>query len=431
MSQTLQAVRGMNDILPDEAEFWELFEDTIRSWLKGYGYRPIRLPIVEPTPLFKRAIGEVTDIVEKEMYSFIDGLNGEALTLRPEGTAGCVRAVIEHNLAARQTQRLYYIGQMFRHERPQKGRYRQFHQVGVESFGMAGPDIDAEMILMGARLWGDLGLEGIELQLNSLGQPEERAQHRAALITYFEENAELLDEEAKRRLHTNPLRILDTKNPAMQDLCTAAPKLIDYLGDESLAHFEGVQRVLRDAGVPYKINPRLVRGLDYYNLTVFEWVTDRLGAQGTVCAGGRYDGLVSQLGGKPTPACGFAMGVERLIALIKESGGEPAAPAPDVYFVHQGEAASRLAFRVAEGLRDQGINVLLHCGGGSFKSQMKKADGSGAAFAVIIGDDEALTGEAQLKPLREAGSAQLKLKVDDLAEAIIGQMIDSDETDEE
>jgi histidyl-tRNA synthetase len=393
MSQTLQAVRGMNDILPDEAEFWELFEDTIRAWLKGYGYRPIRLPIVEPTPLFKRAIGEVTDIVEKEMYSFIDGLNGEALTLRPEGTAGCVRAVIEHNLAARQTQRLYYFGQMFRHERPQKGRYRQFHQVGVESFGMAGPDIDAEMILMGARLWGDLGLEGIELQLNSLGQPEERAQHRAALITYFEENAELLDEEAKRRLHTNPLRILDTKNPAMQDLCTAAPKLIDYLGDESLAHFEGVQRVLRDAGVPYKINPRLVRGLDYYNLTVFEWVTDRLGAQGTVCAGGRYDGLVSQLGGKPAPACGFAMGVERLIALIKESGGEPAALAPDVYFVHQGEAASRLAFRVAEGLRDQGINVLLHCGGGSFKSQMKRADGSGAAFAVIIGDDEALTGK--------------------------------------
>ena len=431
MSQVLQAVRGMNDILPDEAEFWELFEDTIRSWLKSYGYRPIRLPIVEPTPLFKRAIGEVTDIVEKEMYSFIDGLNGEALTLRPEGTAGCVRAVIEHNLAARQTQRLYYIGQMFRHERPQKGRYRQFHQVGVESFGFAGPDIDAEMILMGARLWGDLGLDGIELQINSLGQPEERAQHRASLITYFEENAELLDEEAKRRLHTNPLRILDTKNPAMQDLCSAAPKLIDYLGAESLAHFEGVQRVLCDAGVPYKINPRLVRGLDYYNLTVFEWVTDKLGAQGTVCAGGRYDGLVSQLGGKPVAACGFAMGVERLIALIKESGGEPAAPAPDVYFVHQGEAASRLAFRVAEGLRDQGINVLLHCGGGSFKSQMKKADSSGAAFAVIIGDDEASTGEAQLKSLREEGSAQQKVKVDDLAEAIVGYLIDSDETDEE
>ena len=427
MSQTLQAVRGMNDILPDEAEFWELFEDTIRSWLKSYGYRPIRMPIVEPTPLFKRAIGEVTDIVEKEMYSFIDSLNGEPLTLRPEGTAGCVRAVIQHNLIARQPQRLYYIGQMFRHERPQKGRYRQFHQVGVEALGYQGPDIDAEMILMGARLWADLGLDGIALQLNSLGQPEERALHRAALIAYFEENAELLDEDGKRRLHTNPLRILDTKNPAMQDLCAAAPKLIDYLGAESLAHFEGVQRVLRDAGIPFTINPRLVRGLDYYNLTVFEWVTDRLGAQGTVCAGGRYDGLVGQLGGKAAAACGFAMGIERLIALIKDAGGEPAAPAPDVYLVHQGDEASRLAFRVAEGLRDQGVNVLLHCGGGSFKSQMKKADGSGAAFAVIIGDDEAATGEAQLKALREEGMAQQKLKIDALAEAIIGQLIDSDE----
>jgi histidyl-tRNA synthetase len=427
MSQALQAVRGMNDILPDEAEFWELFEDTIRSWLKAYGYRPIRLPIVEPTPLFKRAIGEVTDIVEKEMYSFIDSLNGEPLTLRPEGTAGCVRAVIQHNLIARQPQRLYYIGQMYRHERPQKGRYRQFHQVGVEALGYDGPDIDAEMILMGARLWGDLGLDGIELQLNSLGQPEERAQHRAALIAYLEEHAELLDEDGKRRLYTNPLRILDTKNPALQDLCGAAPKLIDYLGAESLAHFEGVQRVLRDAGIPFTINPRLVRGLDYYNLTVFEWVTDRLGAQGTVCAGGRYDGLVGQLGGKAAPACGFAMGIERLIALISDAGGAPVAPAPDVYVVHQGDAASRLAFRVAEGLRDQGISALLHCGGGSFKSQMKKADGSGATFAVIIGDDEASTGEAQLKPLREEGAAQRKLKVDDLADAIIGQLIDSDE----
>ncbi len=427
MSQKLQAVRGMNDILPDEAAFWELFEETIRSWLKSYGYRPIRLPVVEPTPLFKRAIGEVTDIVEKEMYSFIDGLNGEALTLRPEGTAGCVRAVIEHNLAARQTQRLYYIGQMFRHERPQKGRYRQFHQVGVESFGIAGPDIDAEMIVMGARLWADLGLDGIELQLNSLGQPDERLQHRTALIAYFEANTELLDEEAKRRLYTNPLRILDTKNPAMQDLCSRAPMLIDYLGAESLAHFEGVQRVLRDAGIPFAINPRLVRGLDYYNLTVFEWVTDKLGAQGTVCAGGRYDGLVGQLGGKAMPACGFAMGVERLIALIKESGGEPLAPAPDVYLVHQGDEASRLAFRVAEGLRDHGIDVLLHCGGGSFKSQMKKADGCGANFAVIIGEDEASTGEAQLKSLRREGIEQRKLKVDDLAEAIIDQIIDSDE----
>ncbi len=427
MSQTLQSVRGMNDILPDEAEFWELFEDTVRSWLKGYGYRPIRLPIVEPTPLFKRAIGEVTDIVEKEMYSFEDSLNGEQLTLRPEGTAGCVRALIQHNLAARQTQRLYYLGQMFRHERPQKGRYRQFHQVGVEAFGFTGPDIDAEMILMGARLWDDLGLDGIALQINSLGQPAERAEHRAALIAYLEGYVDILDEEARRRLYTNPLRILDTKNPALQDMCAAAPKLIDYLGGESLTHFEGVQQILRDAGIPFAINPRLVRGLDYYNLTVFEWVTDKLGAQGTVCAGGRYDGLVEQLGGKPTPACGFAMGVERLIALVREAGGEPAAPAPDVYVVHQGEAAARLAFRVAEGLRDQGLNALLHCGGGSFKSQMKKADGSGAAFAVIIGDDEASTGEAQLKALRAEGVAQRKLKVDELAEAIIDHMIDSDE----
>jgi histidyl-tRNA synthetase len=427
MSQTLQGVRGMNDILPDEAEFWETFEEIVRSWLKGYGYRPIRLPIVEPTPLFKRAIGEVTDIVEKEMYSFIDSLNGDALTLRPEGTAGCVRAVIEHNLIARQPQRLYYVGQMFRHERPQKGRYRQFHQVGVEALGYAGPDIDAEMILMGARLWADLGLDGIELQINSLGQAAERLQHRAALIAFFEENADLLDADSKRRLYTNPLRILDTKNPELQPLCAAAPRLIDFLGPESLGHFEGVQRVLRDAGLPFTVNPRLVRGLDYYNLTVFEWVTDRLGAQGTICAGGRFDGLVEQLGGKPAPACGFAMGVERLIALVREAGGAPAAPAPDVYLVHQGDQASRLAFRVAEGLRDQGIDVLLHCGGGSFKSQMKKADGSGATFAVIIGDDEAATGEAQLKPLREEGAAQLKVKVDDLTEAIIGQLIDSEE----
>ena len=429
MSQALQAVRGMPDILPAEAEFWEMFEDTVRSWLKAYGYRPIRMPLVEPTPLFKRAIGEVTDIVEKEMYSFVDSLNGEPLTLRPEGTAGCVRAVVQHNLAAQQPQRLYYLGAMFRHERPQKGRYRQFHQVGVEAFGYPGPDIDAEMILMGARLWADLGLDGIALQLNSLGQPEERAKHRAELVAYFEANAELLDEDARRRLRTNPLRILDTKNPAMQDLCAAAPRLIDFLGEESLAHFEGVQRVLRDAGIPYSVNPRLVRGLDYYNLTCFEWVTDRLGAQGTVCAGGRYDGLVAQLGGKPTPACGFAMGVERLIALIRDSGGEPAAPAPDVYVVHQGDAATRLAFRAAEGLRDQGINVVLHCGGGSFKSQMKKADASGALFAVVIGDDEATVGEAQLKPLREEGAGQTQLKVDDLAEAIIGQLIDIQEED--
>jgi histidyl-tRNA synthetase len=315
---------------------------------------------------------------------------------------------------------------MYRHERPQKGRYRQFHQVGVEALGFSGPDIDAEQILMGARLWDDLGLDGIKLQLNTLGQPEERARHRAELIAYFESHAELLDEDAKRRLHTNPLRILDSKNPAMQEMIIGAPKLIDHLGEESLAHFAGVQQVLRDAGQPFEINPRLVRGLDYYNLTVFEWVTDRLGAQGTVCAGGRFDGLVQQLGGKSAPACGFAMGVERLIALIRESGGEPALQSVDVYLVHQGEAASRLAPRVAEGLRDHGIDVLFHCGGGSFKSQMKKADASGATFAVIIGDDEAAAGEVTLKPLREEG-AQKRVSVDNVADEIMNSFMDWEE----
>lgn len=430
MSQHIQSVRGMNDILPGEAEFWDVFEETVRSWLKSYGYRPIRLPIVEPTPLFKRAIGEVTDIVEKEMYSFVDSLNGEPLTLRPEGTAGCVRALIQHKLAAQQPQRLYYQGQMFRHERPQKGRYRQFNQVGVESFGFSGPDIDAEQILMGARLWADLGLDGIRLQLNTLGQPEERANHRAELIAYFEKYADVLDEDARRRLYTNPLRILDSKNPALQELIVMAPLLTNHLGSDSMAHFEGVQQVLRDAGQPFEINRRLVRGLDYYNLTVFEWVTDRLGAQGTVCAGGRYDGLVEQLGGKSTPACGFAMGVERLVALIRESGGEPALEGIDVYLVHQGEAASRLAPRVAEGLRDQGINVLFHCGDGGFKSQMKKADASGAAFAVIIGDDEANAGQVMLKPLRANGemqNEQRRVGVDSIADEIMNSFLDWEE----
>ena len=431
MSKAIQSVRGMNDILPGESELWELFEDTIRSWLKSYGYSPIRLPIVEPTPLFKRAIGEVTDIVEKEMYSFEDSLNGENLTLRPEGTAGCVRAVIQHNLAAQRPQRLYYMGQMFRHERPQKGRYRQFNQVGVESFGFAGPDIDAEQIVMGARLWDDLGLDGIKLQLNSLGQSEERAKYRDGLITYFEKYQDMLDEDAKRRLYTNPLRILDSKNPTMQEMIAGAPRLMEHLGSESLAHFEGVQQVLRDVGIPYEINTRLVRGLDYYNLTVFEWVTDQLGAQGTVCAGGRYDGLVEQLSGKPTPACGFAMGVERLVTLIRESGGDPAPESVDVYLVHQGDAASRLAPRVAEGLRDQGIDVLFNCGGGSFKSQMKKADASGAAFAVIIGDDEANAGEVTLKPLRaseDGQNEQKRVSVDRIGEEIMNAFFDGEES---
>ncbi len=434
MSKTIQSVRGMNDILPGESELWELFEETIRSWLKSYGYRPIRMPIVEPTSLFRRAIGEVTDIVEKEMYSFEDTLNGENLTLRPEGTAGCVRALIQHNLAAQRPQRLYYMGPMFRHERPQKGRYRQFNQVGVEAFGFPGPDIDAELILMGARLWDDLGLDGIRLEINSLGQSEERAQYRANLIAYFEKYRDALDEDARRRLYTNPLRILDSKNPYMQALIAEAPKLMAHLGAESMAHFEGVQQTLRDVGVPYTINSRLVRGLDYYNLTVFEWVTDRLGAQGTVCAGGRYDGLVEQLGGKPTPGCGYAMGVERLIALIRDMGGDPAPAGIDVYFVYQGEAASRLAPRVAERLRDQSIDVLFHCGGGSFKAQMKKADASGAYFAVIIGDDEAAAGEVTLKYLRETSAdgetgRQQRVAVDRLGEEIMNALFEGEETD--
>ena len=431
MSNRLQAVRGMNDILPDEAESWEWLEEVLRGWLKSYGYRPIRMPIVEPTPLFKRAIGEVTDIVEKEMYSFVDSLNGEPLTLRPEGTAGCVRAVIQHNVAAERPQRLYYMGQMFRHERPQKGRYRQFHQVGVEAFGFAGPDVDAEQILMGARLWQDLGLDNIRLELNSLGQPEERAAHRAALIAYFEAHQDQLDEDALRRLHSNPLRILDTKNQDMQALVTNAPRLMDYLGAESLAHFERVQALVRHAGISFTINPRLVRGLDYYNLTVFEWVTDALGAQGTVCAGGRYDGLVEQLGGKPTPACGFALGVERLLALLQDADSLPRAEAPDVYLIHQGEAAGDLAIRVAESLRDTGLDVVYHCGGGSFKSQMKRADHSGAPLAVIIGDDEVTKGEVTVKAMRqkdwaegETADNQIRVALDDLAEHIMSQWTD-------
>jgi len=424
MSKNLQAIRGMNDILPDEADHWELFEEIVRDWLRAYGYRPIRMPLVEPTPLFERAIGAVTDIVEKEMYSFVDSLNGENLTLRPEGTAGCVRAVMQHNLLYDGPKRLYYMGPMFRHERPQKGRYRQFHQVGVEALGFAGPDIDAEQILMCMRLWDDLGLDDVRLELNSLGQLEERQRHRADLIAYLESHAEALDEDARRRLHSNPLRILDSKNPAMQEMIEGAPKLLSYLGDESLRHFEGVQAILKDAGIPYRINQRMVRGLDYYNLTVFEWVTDRLGAQGTVCAGGRYDGLLSQLGGKPAPACGFAMGIERLLALWREQDDQAAEGgliAPDVYLVHQGERAQRFAFRVAEELRNTGFSVQMHCGGGSFKSQMKRADGSGAPLGVIIGDDEAVANEVSLKLLRETAEQQ-RVAFDQLAN-VIGDLL--------
>ncbi len=404
--ETLQAVKGMNDILPDEATLWLWFEDTVRDWLEGYGYRNIRMPLVEPTALFKRAIGEVTDIVEKEMYSFEDSLNGDQLTLRPEGTASCVRAVLQHNLLYNAPQRLWYAGQMFRHERPQKGRYRQFHQIGVEALGFAGPDIDAEQIVMCARLWKELGIKDVALQINTLGDAASRQRHREKLIAYFEQHKDKLDAEAQRRLYSNPLRILDTKNPAMQDLVAAAPNLMDELDPEALCHFGEVQAILTRHGITFEINPRLVRGLDYYNRTVFEWVTTRLGAQGTICAGGRYDGLIEQIGGKPAPACGFAMGVERLLALLQEDGLQnPVAPL-DVYVVHQGEQAQNLAWRVAESLRDDGVRVLLHCGGGSFKSQMKKADASAAACAVIVGDDEVAANEVTLKPLRGGGEQQ-------------------------
>lgn len=417
MSQAIQAVRGMNDILPDEAVLWEELEETLRSWLRSYGYRNLRTPLLEPTALFRRAIGEATDIVEKEMYSFVDELNGEALTLRPEATASTVRAAIQHNLLYGSPQRLYYMGPMYRHERPQKGRYRQFHQVGAEALGYAGPDVDAELLLMCARLWGDLGLDDIKLQLNSIGSAEERGRHRAELVQYLQKHEQDLDADARRRMHTNPLRVLDSKNPLMQPLIEAAPRLLEHLGEDSLSHFDGVQQVLRDAGIPYSINPRMVRGLDYYNLTVFEWVTDRLGAQGTVCGGGRYDGLFEQIGGKPTPAIGFAMGLERLLALMQDArAAEPAAQC-EVYVVHQGNAADRVAFGVAEELRNHGLSVMQHCGGGSFKAQMKKADASGAALAVIIGEEEAASNEVSLKHLRQERE-QLRVAREALAESV-------------
>ena len=416
MSSNLQSIRGMNDMLPADADTWRFFEDTVRAWLESYGYREIRTPILENTALFKRAIGEVTDIVEKEMYTFIDELNGESLTLRPEGTASCVRAVVQNNLIYDGGKRLWYMGPMFRHERPQKGRYRQFHQVGVEAMGFAGPDVDAEHILMSADLWKRLGISPA-LELNTLGDAEARRRHRERLIKYFEANVDVLDEDAKRRLHANPLRILDTKNPAMQALVEAAPKLMDDLDEESLAHFDAVQRLLHDLGIEYRINMRLVRGLDYYNRTVFEWVTDKLGAQGTVCAGGRFDGLIEQLGGKPAPACGFAMGIERLLALLEVEGIKPEHRAPDVYLVHAGEQAAAWAWQVARDLREKNVSVLMHAGGGSFKSQMKKADGSGARFAAIIGDNEAANRKMSLKPLRMEAE-QAIVNIDEAADIL-------------
>ncbi|RYF31739.1 MAG: histidine--tRNA ligase [Comamonadaceae bacterium] len=411
--EKLVAVKGMNDILPPESARWEWLEAKVRALMARYAYRNIRTPIVEPTPLFVRGLGEVTDIVEKEMYSFEDRLNGEQLTLRPEATAGVVRAVAEHSLLYDGGKRLYYMGPMFRHERPQRGRYRQFHQIGAEALGFSGAEVDAELILLAQSLWRELGLQHVRLELNSLGEPDERKAHRAALIAYFEANAAVLDEEARRRLHSNPLRILDTKNPAMQELVEAAPRLIDFLGVKSLAHFDAVKSILTANGVPWTVNPRLVRGMDYYNLTVFEFVTDQLGSQGTICGGGRYDYLIEQIGGKPAPAVGWALGVERVLDLLKEQTHAVPALAPDVYAVIPNVAALPTAVSTIERLRALGVSVQMHAtpaggeGMGSMKSQFKKADASGAHYALVFGDDELSRGMVVVKSLRDgAGGAQ-------------------------
>jgi len=416
--QPLQAVKGMNDILPPESARWEWLEAKMRSVLQRYGYQNVRTPVVEPTALFVRGIGEVTDIVEKEMYAFEDKMNGDQLALRPEGTAGVVRAMIEHSFLREGGKRLYYFGQMFRHERPQKGRYRQFHQMGIEALGFAGPDVDAEVILLARTLWRELGLvEGrdVVLEINCLGQSDERKAHREALIAYLEQHQDLLDEEAKRRMYSNPLRVLDTKNPAMQAMAEAAPKLLDFLGEASLAHFNGVKALLDAVGLQYRINPRLVRGLDYYNLTVFEWVTDKLGAQGTICAGGRYDGLIEQLGGKSTPAVGFGLGLERLLLLLETLGTEMDLPVPDAYAIVPSAQGLGQVMQTLEALRAAGVSVVLHPGQGSMKSQFKKADASGARLALIFGEDELARGEVGLKPLREEGQPQSSRKLAEVA----------------
>jgi len=396
----LHAITGMKDVLPADSARWERLEAHVREWLAAYGYSNVRTPVLEHTRLFTRGIGEVTDIVEKEMYSFTDALNGDSLTLRPEMTAGAVRAAIEHNFLYERPQRVWSLGPVFRHERPQRGRYRQFHQIDVEALGFAGPDVDAELILMLARLWKILGIKDVRLELNSLGQAGERAAHRQALVEHLQAHANVLDEDARRRLHTNPLRVLDTKNPAMQNLANSAPRLFDFLGAQSRAHFDGVCARLEDAGIAYTLNPRLVRGLDYYNLTVFEWTTDRLGAQGTVCGGGRFDGLFELLGGKPTPAVGFAIGMERLLDLWTQDVDFDAPAQCQVYVVHQSDAAQRQAMKLSEQLRDAGLRVMVHAGAGGFKAQFKRADSSGAAAAVIVGEDEMQNGQVSVKWLR-------------------------------
>ncbi|MDO6682556.1 MULTISPECIES: histidine--tRNA ligase [unclassified Oceanobacter] len=410
MSKKIKAIRGMNDILPAQSPVWQYLEGTVKDLLAGHGYDEIRMPVVESTNLFKRSIGEVTDIVEKEMYTF-DDRNGDSLTLRPEGTASCVRACEEHGLLYNQTQRLWYTGPMFRHERPQRGRYRQFFQVGVETFGIATADIDAELILMTARLWQQLGLKDVvTLQLNTLGSNAARAEYRAALVAYLSQFKDQLDEDSQRRLESNPLRVLDSKDPNTQALLADAPQLHDHLDDDSREHFAKLRAILDAAGVAYEINQRLVRGLDYYNKTVFEWVTDQLGSQGTVCAGGRYDGLVEQLGGKPTPAVGFAMGIERLILLLETLDVIPSAVTQtvDLYLCAMGEGSDMAALLLADRLREEHswLRIQCHCGGGSFKSQMKKADKSGARFALLLGENELAAEQITIKDLRNDAEQQ-------------------------
>ena len=432
-TRKLAAVRGMNDMLPADAPLWEWFEARVTDWLRSYGYQQIRTPIVEYTELFVKGIGEVTDIVEKEMYSFEDKLNGEHLTLRPEFTAGVIRAVVEHNLTYDAPRRLWSMGPVFRHERPQRGRYRQFHQVNVEAIGFAGPDIDAELIVMLARLWRILGIDRVgrvRLEINCLGQTEERARHRADLIGYFSKHEQALDADAKRRLHTNPLRILDSKNPALADIIASAPRITDYLGDASRAHFEGLQALLRAADIEFTVNPRMVRGLDYYSLTVFEWITDALGAQGTLCGGGRYDPLIERMGGKPTPGIGFGLGIERVIELLRETESVDVNPTTDVYVLHQGGSTRTRAFLLAEQLRDAGLDVILHAGEASLKSQMKKADASGAEYAVIVGEEEAARDAAAVKALRagasEAFAEQRIVPLDRIADALVEALSPND-----
>ena len=426
-AERLVAVKGMNDILPPDSARWEWLEEKVRTLMARYAYRNIRTPIVEPTPLFVRGLGEVTDIVEKEMYSFADRLNGEALSLRPENTAGVVRAVAEHSMLYESGKRLYYMGPMFRHERPQRGRYRQFHQIGAEAMGFPGAEVDVELILLADALWKELGLNDVRLELNSLGQPEERKLHKVSLVAYFEAHSDLLDDEAKRRLHSNPLRLLDSKNPAMQAMLESAPQLMDFLGDASLRHFNSVKTMLDANGVAYRINPRLVRGLDYYNLTVFEFVTHSLGSQGTICGGGRYDYLIEQIGGKPAPAVGWALGVERVLELIKGQGIQVPMPVPDAYAVIPEMFALPVALKVVQQLRAAGVSVQMHASVslesmGSMKSQFKKADTSGARFALIFGSAELEQGCVAIKPLRsllegdinEAAQAQTLHRLDDV-----------------